>query len=329
MCTSMRDLAEVVRVPFYDTGLVSPPSCTTETYVASPTLSSPHLHQTTKMSSPPALSPPGPSNYNPSHKRRISLPVHQQGLSQKKPKTSAAGTPTPGPSRKGSVVSQHPLRQTSFPPPVREHESVAGGSVRGGGAPSIVAGAGGGDDEEDEDAGRDDYGTETVLADGGTGGFAEDDEEKKRMAYLPSPPPLSFPLLLLTQHRILLEAFDTNQNARYESFRRANLNKAAVKKLANSVLSQSVTANVGTVICGFSKVFTGEIIEMALQIQRSWGDEGPLLPDHLREAWRRYRIERHGAMGYRGAVGGGSPVATGGGPGVGDVIGGGVGRLFR
>ncbi|KAF8250628.1 TAFII28-domain-containing protein [Wilcoxina mikolae CBS 423.85] len=128
---------------------------------------------------------------------------------------------------------------------------------------------------------------------------------------------------------ILLEAFDASQNARYESFRRANLNKAAVKKLANSVLSQSVTANVGTVICGFSKVFTGEIIELALKIQRSWGDEGPLLPDHLREAWRRYRIERHGAIGYRGAIGGGSPVATGPGPGMGDVIGGGVGRLFR
>ena len=95
------------------------------------------------------------------------------------------------------------------------------------------------------------------------------------------------------------------------------------------MLSQSVTANVGTVICGFSKVFTGEIIELALQIQRSWGDEGPLLPDHLREAWRRYRIEMQGAVGYRGAVGGGNPSATGGGPGVGDTIGGGAGRLFR
>lgn len=166
------------------------------------------------------------------------------------------------------------------------------------------------EDEEDEDAGRDDYGTETVLADGGTGGFAEDDEEKKKMS-------------------ILLEAFDPAQNSRYESFRRANLNKAAVKKLANAVLSQSVTQNVGTVICGFSKVYTGEIIELALQIQRGWGDEGPLLPDHLREAARRYKIEMHGAVGFRGAVGGGSGAATGGGPGQGEAIGGGVGRLFR
>lgn len=76
-------------------------------------------------------------------------------------------------------------------------------------------------------------------------------------------------------------------------------------------------------------MFTGEIIELALQIQRQWGDEGPLLPDHLREAWRRYKIERQGAIGFRGAVGGGSPVANGGGPGLGDTLGGGVGRLFR
>ncbi|TGZ85238.1 TAFII28-like protein, partial [Ascodesmis nigricans] len=86
---------------------------------------------------------------------------------------------------------------------------------------------------------------------------------------------------------MLLEAFDNEQMARYEAFRRGNLNKSAVKKLANQVLAQSVTANVGTVICGFSKVFTGEIIELAIQIQKAWGDEGPLLPDHLREAWRR------------------------------------------
>ena len=95
------------------------------------------------------------------------------------------------------------------------------------------------------------------------------------------------------------------------------------------MLSQSVTQNVGTVICGFSKVYTGEIIELALQVQRSWGDEGPLLPDHLREAARRYRVEMHGAVGFRGAVGGGSSTATGGGAGVGEAVGGGVGRLFR
>ncbi|KAA8906097.1 hTAFII28-like protein conserved region-domain-containing protein [Sphaerosporella brunnea] len=254
------------------------------------------------MSSPPALSPPAPGNT----KRRISS-LHIPSGASKKPKTSSGSTST-SVSRKNSISSSaHPLRQTSFP---AEDKAPTPAPTSSAPPPPSTAGAGPLDDD-DEDEGRDDYGTETVLASGGASGFAEDDEEKKRMA-------------------ILLEAFDEDQQNRYESFRRANLNKASVKKLANLVLSQSVTANVGTVICGFSKVFTGEIIELALQIQKSWGDEGPLLPDHLREAWRRYKIERQGAVGYRGTVGGGGgSAAVGGGPGLGDSIGGGVGRLFR
>lgn len=51
-------------------------------------------------------------------------------------------------------------------------------------AESVIHGTAGGKDDEDEDEGRDDYGTETVLADGGTGGFVEDDEEKKKMAFV-------------------------------------------------------------------------------------------------------------------------------------------------
>ncbi|KAL7267240.1 transcription initiation factor TFIID subunit 11 [Rhizina undulata] len=264
------------------------------------------------MSSPPASSPP------PINKRRISLPPSHPSTSSKKPKIP----------RKNSHASKmplsHPLRQTSFPPEEGRHTrspSIASTVVRpghhdssragGGGETSAAGGAGKGDEEEEDDGREEDYGTSTVLADGSNGTFAEDDAEKRKLA-------------------ILLDAFDPSQTHRYEAFRRANLNKAAVKKLANQVLSQSVTANVGTVICGFSKVFTGEIIELALSIQKSWGDTGPLLPDHLREAWRRYRAEMGGAVGFRGAVGGGNGNAAGAGPGVGgEGVGGGVGRLFR
>lgn len=97
----------------------------------------------------------------------------------------------------------------------------------------------------------------------------------------------------------------------------------------------------GTVIGGFAKIFTGEIIEIALKVQREWaaigveggrpqGPLGPLLPDHLREATRRYKLERRGAVGYRGAVGGGYGNALGAGIGAGgEGAIGGVGRLFR
>jgi len=84
-------------------------------------------------------------------------------------------------------------------------------------AESVVQGAVGGKDDEDEDEGRDDYGTETVLADGGTGGFVEDNEEKKKMAFvLPSPLPIRLTELTRAEsysmHSTKTKTPDTNRS---------------------------------------------------------------------------------------------------------------------
>lgn len=76
-------------------------------------------------------------------------------------------------------------------------------------------------------------------------------------------------------------------------------------------------------------MYAGEIVEKALDIQAERGDKGPLLPDHLREAVRRYRAEGAGAVGYRLNASGGPIGGAGGGPGVGELAGGGIGRMFR
>lgn len=82
-------------------------------------------------------------------------------------------------------------------------------------------------------------------------------------------------------------------------------------------MSQSVPQNVSTAVKAVAKLFAGEIIESARNVQGEWiaagekqsdlptpppstneaaGDDeveakrGPLRPDHLREAWRRYRF---------------------------------------
>lgn len=156
---------------------------------------------------------------------------HASPVSAKKPKSTAAA------SRKNSTV--HPLRQTSFPPSERsedgrayspdEADSPSINSVSNSQQPSSRTpaasqglgqqGAPGNPDDDDEDEGRDDYG-ETVLG-GGAGGFAEDDSEKKKLS-------------------VLLDAFDDEQNRRYEAFRRANLNKAAVKKVRLSLIAMAV-----------------------------------------------------------------------------------------
>ena len=59
--------------------------------------------------------------------------------------------------------------------------------------------------------------------------------------------------------------------------------------MSNQILSQSIPQNIAIVISGFAKVFVGEIVESAREMQLLRGDEGPLAPEHLREAWRLYK----------------------------------------
>ncbi|KAK9472832.1 hTAFII28-like protein conserved region-domain-containing protein [Dipodascopsis tothii] len=102
------------------------------------------------------------------------------------------------------------------------------------------------------------------------------------------------------QVRALISTFTNDQMERYETFRRVNINRGSVKKLANAVLNQSITNNVAVTISGFSKVFVGEIIERALDVQQRMvppdpldpdAERPPLQPEHLREAWRLYKLE--------------------------------------
>ncbi|KAK9496205.1 hTAFII28-like protein conserved region-domain-containing protein [Lipomyces doorenjongii] len=102
------------------------------------------------------------------------------------------------------------------------------------------------------------------------------------------------------QIKLLISSFTDDQMERYETFRRANISRGGVKKLANAVLNQSITNNVAVAISGFSKVFIGEVIERALDVQRRIDPQDPLnpytpptplLPEHIREAWRLYKQE--------------------------------------
>ncbi|CAN6597020.1 hypothetical protein TRVA0_001S03664 [Trichomonascus vanleenenianus] len=96
--------------------------------------------------------------------------------------------------------------------------------------------------------------------------------------------------------KLLLAHFNGDQMSRYEAFRRANINRSGVKKLANSVLNQSITGNVAVALSGMSKVFVGEIVEKARVVQSRMDPEDhrelrPLKPEHFREAWRLFKIE--------------------------------------
>ncbi|GKT52121.1 transcription initiation factor TFIID subunit 12 [Colletotrichum spaethianum] len=109
---------------------------------------------------------------------------------------------------------------------------------------------------------------------------------------------------------------------RYELWRAAKLTESVVKRVVNATVSQSVPPNVALAVKSVSKLFIGELIERARDVQGEWikatgekqseaptpppKDEasqtqaakedrrGPLRPDHLREAWRRYKMSGDG-----------------------------------
>lgn len=90
-------------------------------------------------------------------------------------------------------------------------------------------------------------------------------------------------------------------------------------KIVNQTLSQSVPAAVILAVKSATKVFAGDLIEEARKVQTQWIEatqdsqtslpgplgesynpeekrRGPLLPDHLREAFRRHMLEGAGGL---------------------------------
>jgi transcription initiation factor TFIID subunit 11 len=169
-------------------------------------------------------------------------------------------------------------------------------SLVGGRAPTAVSGQGGEKDDDDEDDEKAEMALEDVVA--------RTQEQKQEEIRL---------------RAMLVEAFDTQQYNRYELWRAAKLADSVVKRVVNATVSQSVPQNVSTAVKAVAKLFAGEIIEAARNVQGEWinaGEKqselptpppstnddpaaaeeevdlkrGPLRPDHLREAWRRYRL---------------------------------------
>jgi transcription initiation factor TFIID subunit 11 len=120
--------------------------------------------------------------------------------------------------------------------------------------------------------------------------------------------------------RILFEAFTPDQQERYATFRRVRLKKENIRRLVNHTVSQSVPASIITAVSAYTKSFIGDIVDRAIDVQIEWqacedklptgepvkddvatkertkpDNRGPLTPDHIREALRRYKKDREGA----------------------------------
>ncbi|KAI0377907.1 TAFII28-domain-containing protein [Hypomontagnella monticulosa] len=307
------------------------------------------------MASPPrAYSPAGSPPYSaaplPSKKRSSGVAdLSGQPPSLKRRKASTMSVASAG--------SAHPLRQTSFPPdemqsrnfspsyrrspsvdnmsfvsgsqvsgaPIKKKrgrkskaeraeaaaEALRDGSpsVVGGRAPTVLSNASGKDAGKDGEDGRkeEEFEIPENMASMSAARTKEEIEEEKELIAL------------------LKAQMDEVQFDRYEVWHRQTLKNADIKRHINSVTSQSCPPAVHQMMQVVCKMYLGDVVEAAREVQQEWihlGEkqteepetdekfqptsvlskhrrQAPLRPEHLREAYRRrvVGVEHGGALG--------------------------------
>ncbi|KAJ2333337.1 transcription initiation factor TFIID subunit 11 [Coemansia sp. RSA 2681] len=172
---------------------------------------------------------------------------------------------------------------------------------------NLATSAGGDAESDDEDsyleAGDRSEATPAAATDGAADDMEEDDDDDAQMDRLRGSADEDTLNLIKQSKEEIKELWDQmseDQRQRFDVYRRAALNKGSIKKLVGHILNQQVTPTLTFVVAGFSKVFVGEIVERAVQVQSERGDTGPLTPDHLREAYRLYKKETRTAASSSG-----------------------------
>nr|GMD68216.1 transcription initiation factor TFIID subunit 11 [Ipomoea batatas] len=99
-------------------------------------------------------------------------------------------------------------------------------------------------------------------------------------------------LIFASLFRTILSQFTEEQMSRYESFRRSGFQKSNMKRLLVSITgSQKISVPMTIVMSGIAKMFVGELIETARIVMSERNDSGPIRPCHIREAYRRLKLE--------------------------------------
>ncbi|KAH6893052.1 hypothetical protein B0T10DRAFT_400765 [Thelonectria olida] len=282
------------------------------------------------VSSPLAMSPPYPSPAQlPNKKRSSTMDVNGPPGKRRKPSQQSSTVGTPSHPLRHTSFPPEARSPYARSPSVEASSHVSGSAVSGvtaGGAPKKKRGrkaknAKNADDDQASSLAGGRAATNVSGQGGDKEGEDDEDDDKAEMALED--------VVARTQEQkqeeirlraMLVEAFDSQQYNRYELWRAAKLADSVVKRVVNATVSQSVPQNVSTAVKAVAKLFAGEIIEAARTVQGEWidaGEEqtdlpkpkpgeaeradkekkagedirrGPLRPDHLREAWRRYRF---------------------------------------
>ncbi|XP_065851102.1 transcription initiation factor TFIID subunit 11 isoform X2 [Euphorbia lathyris] len=120
----------------------------------------------------------------------------------------------------------------------------------------------------------------------------DDDEEEENVEVELAKFPSSGDPDKMAMMQAILSQFTEGQMSRYESFRRSALQKANMKRLLVSITgNQKVSLPMTIVVCGIAKMFVGELVETARMVMTERKESGPIRPCHIREAYRRLKIE--------------------------------------
>eukprot|EP00035_Acanthoeca_spectabilis_P004529 m.104742 g.104742 ORF g.104742 m.104742 type:complete len:180 (-) comp12615_c0_seq3:2755-3294(-) len=141
------------------------------------------------------------------------------------------------------------------------------------------------DDEEDEDEER-----KRSLVDGDADGDAEAgpaDEEDEDDATLDDDDDESMLVSASDAHMaLLLDSMSDEQRDRYEVVRRSKLLPSEMKRYLQSIGVTPPGKQLLIMLGSVAKIYTGEIVEEALDVMQGLQEAGPIQPRHLRLAVR-------------------------------------------
>ncbi|GLJ50334.1 hypothetical protein SUGI_1072260 [Cryptomeria japonica] len=89
----------------------------------------------------------------------------------------------------------------------------------------------------------------------------------------------------------IMKKFTPEQMERYESFRRSGFQKANMRRLLQNIAGCPVSMPMTIVMSGVAKMFVGELVETGRMVMTERNESGPIRPCHLREAYRRLKLE--------------------------------------
>ncbi|KAD6453127.1 hypothetical protein R6Q59_015051 [Mikania micrantha] len=120
----------------------------------------------------------------------------------------------------------------------------------------------------------------------------DDEEEEENMDVELGKFPSSSDPAKLAKMQSILSQFTEDQMSRYESFRRSGFQKSVMKRLLGSITgSNKISMPMTIVVSGIAKIFVGELVETAKVVMRERKESGPIRPCHIREAYRRLKLE--------------------------------------